>query len=468
MKREITAGFELEHIHGPERIDYGEDELVVLCLVRDGEPWLRSFVEHYFSMGAKHLIFLDNGSTDGTVSAASEYDGVTVLRTRLPFNADIGGIVGQVFMRRYLIERFGKGRWSLYMDIDELFDYPYSDVIDLGSFLRYLNSKSYTAVRAQMLDMFPERPLLEATGEPDEPLKVVHRFYDISGLARSKKKDQPGGLPGSNNTIGSVDIEWFSGGLRRTIFDLRGPTLTKHPLVYSDGVLEPAPPHKVRNARIADLSCVLFHYKFLKHFREQAMRAVEEGQYHRESFHYKMYLDSLERDPELRLKRETAAEISSVNDLLENRFLVVSEDYVNWVNSEEEENFSNAEPDRGAGDLAGALLESRRRERAKNLRLGRLERIILEHQQQKETETTGRVRNLKRKLAEGVREKQELERGAQQSDQDLQKCKRRARRLAERNNALELQLKNVLSSWGWRAEQRLRNVTGRLVNSLRR
>ena len=45
------------------------------------------------------------------------------------------------------------------LDVDELFDYPYSDVVSLGSFLRYLSKKSYTAVTAQMLDMFPGEPL---------------------------------------------------------------------------------------------------------------------------------------------------------------------------------------------------------------------------------------------------------------------------------------------------------------------
>ncbi len=43
---------------------------------------------------------------------------------------------------------------------------------------------------------------------------------------------------------------------------------------------------------------------------------------------YEQYLNVLEKDPDLQLKRETSREISSVNDLLENRFLVASEDYV--------------------------------------------------------------------------------------------------------------------------------------------
>src|SRR3712207_5935632 len=76
--------FNVEHLHGPEEIEYGEEELIVVCLVRDGRPYIRSFVEHYSSMGVKHLVFLDNGSTDGTVEALRKYEkNVTVLRTGL-------------------------------------------------------------------------------------------------------------------------------------------------------------------------------------------------------------------------------------------------------------------------------------------------------------------------------------------------------------------------------------------------
>src|ERR671917_1572852 len=75
----------IEHLHGPEEVPYAEDELVVVCLVRDGRPYVKSFVEHYLSLGAKHIFFLDNGSTDGTVEALKEYDNVTVLRSTLPY-----------------------------------------------------------------------------------------------------------------------------------------------------------------------------------------------------------------------------------------------------------------------------------------------------------------------------------------------------------------------------------------------
>jgi hypothetical protein len=181
-----TLHFNLEHVHGPAEIEPGEDELVVVCLVRDGRPWVRSFVEHYRALGAKHIVFLDNGSTDGTLEAAREYEDVTVLRTKLPFKRY------QMAMKQYLMERFCRNRWSLCVDVDELFDYPYSDVVGLADFLRYLRERSYTAGAAQMLDMFSDEPLADiAVDGADEPLKELYRFYDISNVRRQEYSESP-------------------------------------------------------------------------------------------------------------------------------------------------------------------------------------------------------------------------------------------------------------------------------------
>src|SRR5215207_1361082 len=205
--REQIPPDSIEHLYGPEDVPYEEDELVLVCLMRNGRPYIKSFVEHHTSMGIKHLFFLDNGSTDGTIEALKGYDNVTVLRTGLPFKNY------ETSIRQYLVERFGQeGRWCLYVDIDELFDYPYSDVVGLGSLLRYLNQKSYTAVVAQMLDMFPEEPLSGRASNPlDEPLKQRHRFYDISNVKRENIKDLP---RLRNNTLESDDIEFFYHGIR--------------------------------------------------------------------------------------------------------------------------------------------------------------------------------------------------------------------------------------------------------------
>jgi hypothetical protein len=108
----------------------------------------------------------------------------------------------------------------------------------------------------------------------------------------------------------------------------------------------------------------------------------------------------------LQLKRETAEELESVNDLLENQFLVVSEDYVSWVNAEEERRVLQATTLQGESRrLAEAFIESRRQERVKALRVQRLEwQLRQEHikkpQNQSLTQrrTQRRVRNLEKQL----------------------------------------------------------------------
>src|SRR5215212_10593098 len=313
----------IKHLYGPEEVPYAEDELVLVCLLRDGRPYLKSFMEHYTSMGVKHLLFLDNGSTDGTVEALKGYDNTTVFRTGLPFKRY------ELSMRQYLVERFcQKGRWCLYADIDELFDYPYSDVVRLGSLLRYLNERSYTAVVAQMLDMFPEEPLSGSASSPDELLKERHRFYDISNIQTKGIKEH-----GRNNIYESDDIEYFLGGIRSKLFDTKA-YLTRFALMFSDGRVKPfaGSGHRVDNARVADLTCVYFHYKFLdEHFHKQAASAVREENYASNSRQYKRYLEVLENRPGLQLKQESARELRSVNELVESQWLVGSEEYMMLV-----------------------------------------------------------------------------------------------------------------------------------------
>lgn len=386
----------IRHLHGPEEVKYGLDELIVVCLVRDGRPYLKSFVEHYFSLGVKHIIFLDNGSSDGTVSSARSYENVTVLQTELSFKDY------KIPLRHYLVTRFGKGRWILYVDIDELFDYPYSDVVSLGALLRYLNEKSYTAVVGQMLDMFPEKPVLSAAAREDEPLKELHRFYDVSNI--TAEDYYPAG--GASNKVASQEIEVYRDGITRTLFG-HNNLLTKHPLIFLDDELKPmegSSVHWVGGARVADITCVLFHYKFIGGFREKALRAVEEESYASNSRKYKRYLETLEKDPELQLKRATAQELRNVDDLVENQFLTVSGDYIAWV--EEEERKSGAagvpEPRR----LVEALSRASARARS-NARVARnLERqvALLEENLARERQTVELLEKRNRNLEDQIRD----------------------------------------------------------------
>ena len=436
MRAQPLSHSSIEHLYGPEEVSYRADELVVVCLVRDGRPYVKSFVEHYASMGVKHIFFLDNGSADGTVSVARSYENVTILRTELPYKGY------EYSLKQYLVARFGKkGRWCLYADIDELFDYPYSDVVGVSSLLGYLNANSYTAVAAQMLDMFPEEPLSgsRAGTLPDEPLKERHRFYDVSNIRRKSFKELRRRFP--NNTLESDEIEAFRGGIRATLFGVDSD-LTKFPLVFSDGRIKPfdGSSHWVDNARIADFTCVLLHYKFLDgYFHQQAAKAVREAQYYNSSALYEKYLQVLEGNPDLRVKRESAGELRGVSDLVEDGFLVVSEDYMMLVYEQEEERKKgggNAPredgPGEGAGD-EGALRRARARAEVQGLRAKRLERSLEELREQKRREAE--------RLGSTVA------------------------RLRKKNRNLARQLQSMRASRGWRLLNKLARLRARVLSS---
>jgi len=307
----------VRHIHGPRRIKYEKNEVIVLCLVRNGELLMKSFIEHYFSLGVKHIVFLDNGSTDETISIARKYKNVTILQTKVSYKKF------KTLMKGYLIRRFSKNRWCLLVDIDELFDYPYSDVVSLSSLMEYLNKKGSTAVVAQMLDMFSDKPLSSLESTKDDSIKDLYKYYDISDIRKSQYHI-------SENKISNNYIKLYIAGIRRTFFSLN-LRLWKHPLFFSDGKTLLVCSHMVTNAYIADFSCILYHYKFISNFPVKVEEAVRLKNYWNNSYEYKKYHDVLERNPDLVFKQKTSRLLRNVNELVDNGFLVVSQDYMGWV-----------------------------------------------------------------------------------------------------------------------------------------
>lgn len=310
----------VKHIYGPKEVKYGNDELIALCVVRDGRVYIRSFIEHYLAMGFKHIVLLDNNSIDDTIEIAKTYENLTVLQTTLPFKHY------KFLMKQFLIRHFGEQRWSLCADIDELFDFPFSDILSLREFVEYLNANAFTAVVAYMLDMFSDKPLDEMA-HADEDLKNLYRYYDITGIQKLNFEEF---CP--HNKITNPQIANYRGGIRDTLFNTYD-RLTKTPLIFCDDKIMPMwySSHKIKRALIADISTVLYHYKFAGDFIEFVKRVVREENYYKNSEKYKQYLEVLEKTPELSLMRETARELTGMNDLIENRFIAISEKFVDWI-----------------------------------------------------------------------------------------------------------------------------------------
>lgn len=307
----------VKHIHGPAEISYDLNELLVISVVRNGELYINSFMDHYRAMGVKHFVFLDNGSTDDTLEMLCALDGVTVLQTDAPYNKYENA------MKRYLAEGFSHRRWNLCADIDELFDYPFSSTLSLADFLGYLNHNNYTAVVAQMLDMFSDVTLNNLKSQPDDLLGEKYVYYDISSIDKEE-------YLWSERSNPAIKMHW--GGIRKMVFGtING--LTKAALVLMDGRVRPFITwHHPKGARMADISCLLRHYPFVSSFQAKVEDAARTGRYGmRVTDEYRMYAKRLNSDVDLNLKLGSARCYAGTEPLIEEEFLVISERYRQWV-----------------------------------------------------------------------------------------------------------------------------------------
>jgi hypothetical protein len=313
----------IKHIRGPQQASYSLDELLVISVVRNGELYIESFLDHYRSMGVRHFVFLDNGSTDRTVEMLCLHNDVTVLQTYAPYNKY------ENTMKRYLAERFSPGRWNLCADIDELFDYPFSERLSLDDFLGYLNANKYTAVVAQVLDMFSDLPLTELQSRANDLLSEKYRFYDISSIDKEE-------YLWSQRSNPEIKMHW--GGIRKQVFGTVNG-LTKSPLVLMDGKVKPFITwHHPKGARMADISCLLMHYPFVTSFSAKVEDAVRTGRYgFKVDDEYKAYAKTLRDNERLSLKMESAQRFVGLEPLINARFLVVSANYRQWVSKHSEE-----------------------------------------------------------------------------------------------------------------------------------
>lgn len=318
---------EVRHLQGPRQVRLGRDEAIVLCLVKDAGYHIGPFIAHYRKLGVGHIVLLDNGSTDDTLAQASGQVDVSVFQTRLPFRNN------NRQMRRYLVRRFtARDRWALVVDADELFDFPCSDRIGLPAMLAYLRSRGFTTMVSYLLDMLPDRPLSQV--DAHLPMQQACPHYDLSAV-RKRGYFEVDGYGGerwvAHNRLANPEVQRYVGGVRAQAFDLREVYLIKHPLHLRDGRASLVHQHFVDHAHVADISGVLCHYKFTPGFRARVDSAVRSGAYADGSWEYRRYQQALDREPDMALCRATAQTLHSVNDLVANGFLQVTDDYLDWV-----------------------------------------------------------------------------------------------------------------------------------------
>ncbi|MEP5729177.1 MAG: glycosyltransferase family 2 protein [Sulfitobacter sp.] len=257
-RRQTRFARSVRHLHGPKTPEIPADEVLAIVLVRNGSYYLDSFLDYYRRLGIRHFAFIDNGSTDDTIARIKAEPDTILDQSALP----LAGY--EDLIRQYPANTYGKDRWCLYIDMDEVFDFEGRAEIGLSGLISYLTEQGATAMMAQMLEMFPKAPL-NTVAELSYPKAVAEfSYFDISNVQRFAyhSSEIPFSALLQNNETPTDALQFYFGGVRGKVFG-ENCCLTKHPLVFNCTEVTPAPhPHLSMGVKCGDISGVIKHYKF--------------------------------------------------------------------------------------------------------------------------------------------------------------------------------------------------------------
>lgn len=290
------------------------DKPIVLCLYKDGEYFIESFMEHYLNLGFEEFVFIDNCSKDDSIDLLKNYD-VTIVQSKLPYSKY------KWAFKQFLVHDFGVNVWSLYVDIDELWEYPGLEKISLEEYFEYLNHNNYNAAAAMMLDMFADIPLKDLDSLENDDLKKIYPYFDNTSLKIIPYKK-------AYNTTNHKETNRFSEGVHKQFFGVDSIYLSKIPLIKWDpSISVHETSHESTFVNIADVSGLLLHYKFVKGFEKKIAKILEENNYWNSSAVYAKYAKIMAKNPSLNLKTKSSTFYKNPEQLEREKIVWIGEEY---------------------------------------------------------------------------------------------------------------------------------------------
>lgn len=261
-----------------------DSEIALIALCRDNIDIVEAFLDHYRALGVDRFILVDDRSGDGTIEHLAAQPDVDLHVSDLRYSEAARGRL----WRETLLERYGRNRWYLNIDIDEFLVFPSAYGTSLRSLIVAMEERGEKHLWAPMLDMLPD-----TSGDFDiERIKQADRFSTFPEMLEACPYFDKSGYQWTFKTR----QQHLVGGVRQRIFD-QTLELTKYPLLYADrhtnfGLTIHAPMPYWRN--IVPTRGVLVHFKYLPGFLTRTRDAVTDGQYFNEADAYRGALDKFE------------------------------------------------------------------------------------------------------------------------------------------------------------------------------
>ncbi|MHC1548205.1 glycosyltransferase family 2 protein [Phyllobacterium sp. K27] len=284
-----------------------EDDLPLICVVRNVNNYIRSFLRHYRELGVTRFIFVDDQSDDGTRDVLANAADVDLYMSQLDYKNTARG----AYWRDDLIDMYGRDRWYLSLDADEFLVFPGSETGAVRKFISALEMSGFNRCLAVMIDTYPPGPL-----------NAVE--FDDEG------KDWPFAVSSSFDSDGyTINHEQFGtairGGPRRRLFG-SNIRLSKFPLFRADRAVD------YRRGSIHGLgpcinnfvpvTAVLLHYRFSAHSIGEFQKIIEVGGHAGGGAHYSAILNSPNFSESFSLAYEGTITYKDSQDLVERGYMM--------------------------------------------------------------------------------------------------------------------------------------------------
>lgn len=288
-----------------------EDEIVCIIVGRNESlrlPWLMSY---YKKLGVDRFLVIDNGSTDGAVEYLLENTDAHVFQTLENYSSSRYGVK----WHNELADEYANNRWLLVVDADEALVYPEMENVGLRQLCTYMDEAGFEGLRTFMLDMYSDKPMRDVAYQAGQSLIEACPWFDT----------------GPYSFWPNLKAPYFSvtGGVRQRVFwsrrhgqDVAPPAIQKIPLVkWRRGMKFLSSTHEVSPLKIADISGVLLHFKFLQDFHKRAMEEVQRKEHYNGASEYALYLDILEENPDISFHNQDSVKFAGSEELVSRKLM---------------------------------------------------------------------------------------------------------------------------------------------------
>lgn len=279
-----------------------DGKLLLFAMARNESLRLPYFLDHYLACGVDRIFLIDNGSDDDSVEIALARPNVHVFRTTESFRNYSNWM-------ELLLERYGRGRWCIAADLDEIFFYPHAETVPLKSLCDHLDRSGHSAVQCLLLDMYSDQPIGRNGYRPGQDPLSVCRYFDPEFTEAPKRWI-------NQKTRRPFVCARFSGNLRQRLFGA-DVNLSKVPLFrYGRGVFAARGMHAMDGVDFAPVRGVVLHFKYLQDFNARVVEEAARGQHEGNAVDYRKYAARVQQEEDLNCFSESSVALQDSAQLV--------------------------------------------------------------------------------------------------------------------------------------------------------